>query len=176
MILSVWVPAWCLDEERRVIAVGERFSSWMTFEEAPLPDSDGDGHHGVQTLRAVARPIPRWGGERGPHPVALELDGAVLYWDAARPASGLVEVAGTVTFNNAAAPEGFPDTEGVLRRIRMRWAPTHGDARYTRYEDVERSYLPGWDDVPPAAVARTSPVRLRWSGCLIDLELSTSAG
>jgi hypothetical protein len=172
MILSAWVPAWCLDEERRVLAIGDRFSSWLTFEETAPPDADD--MPGVQTLAAVARPLPRWDGELSPHPVVLDVDGGTLYWDAARPVAGPVAVTGTVSFNNVDAPDGFPETAGVLRRVRMRWTPTHGHARYTRHEDVERSYLPSWDEAPPASVVRTSRVRLRWAGCLVDLELGAT--
>lgn len=154
-----------------MLVVGQRFSAWLTFEEVA---GNRGGDPEAQVLHALARPLPRWQGQTSPHPVALEVDGGTLYWDSPRDVTGPVQLTGTIAFNNVDAPDGLPLTTGVLRRIRMEWRPTHGTIGRAQYDDVDRSYLPSWEDPPPAAAASTSPVRLRWSGCLVDIDLAGS--
>jgi hypothetical protein len=179
------VAEWVLDEDRRTLGVGETLAEWLTFTEVErLPQVAPDR---VQTIRGLARPLPRWPGtEDGHHPVSISVDGATLYWDAPRPVDGPVELAGVVSLNNIDAPDGFPVTRGVIRRVRMEWQATGTGTDGQRvslpgaaihYEDVPVSYLPGYDDGPgpgfrltPAAIAAQA---LRWSGCLVDLDPDT---
>lgn len=186
MVLAVWVPEWVLDEDRRTLRVGETLAEWLTFTEVQrLPHV---APVRVQSIRGLARPLPRWAGtEDGHHPVSISVDGATLYWDAPRPADGSVELTGVVSLNNIDAPDGFPVTRGVIRRVRMEWqatgtgtagqrVPPPPPGASSHYEEVPVSYLPGFDGGPGAgfrhAPAAVSPQALRWSGCLVDLEPS----
>ncbi len=44
-----------------------------------------------------------------------------MYWDAPERVTGAIEVPGTISTSNVDAPEGLPETSGVLRRVRMVW-------------------------------------------------------
>jgi len=181
MVLSVWVAEWILDQDRRTLSVGETLAEWLTFTEVEGLPHVPPGQ--LQTIRGVARALPRWPGtEDGRHPVSISVDGATLYWDAPRPVDGPMEITGVVFLNNTDAPDGFPVTRGVIRRVRMEWQATGTETNGQRvppppgasihYEDVPVSYLPGYDDEPgfPHAPAAISAQALRWSGCLVDLE------
>ena len=145
MVLSVWVAEWILDEDRRTVRVDDALTEWLTFIEVERLPHVPAGQ--LQTLRGVARDLPRWPGtEDGRHPVSISVDGATLYWDAPRPVDGSVEITGVVFLNNIDAPDGFPVTRGVIRRVRM-----------------ERQ-------APGTAPDGTPLPALRWSGCLVDLE------
>lgn len=188
MIVSVWVVAWYLDEDRRVLEVGDTISSWLTFEDAErlrLRPNEC-----LQAIRGVARALPRWPGtEDGRHSTAIAIDGGTLYWDAPERVEGTIEVTGTISLNNIDAPDGFPTSYGVVRRVRMEWQEfefTPGGSRlgprpgtHPFYEDVQASYLPTFDDSPTRSIAdyddRRDVSSLRWTGCLIDLDLTTSA-
>ena len=177
MILSVWVAEWVLDEDRRTLRVDDPFRSWLTFTDADRPGHGPPERR--QTIQGIAQSLPPWPGvEDGRHPVAITVGGATLYWDAPRPVDGAIEVSGSVSSNNVDAPDGFPDAHGVIRRVRMEWQPVDAsgtgrpsapgtDAR-ARYEDVQVSYLPGHDVDP------NLPRALRWTGCLIDLDLAAA--
>ena len=188
MILSVWVVEWYLDEDRRVLQVGDTISSWLTIEDAERLQLHPDER--LQTVRGVARALPRWrGAEDGRHPVAVDIDGGTLYWDAPERVEGTIEVTGTISLNNVDAPYGFPTTDGVVRRVRMEWQEYEfaGDGSRLRptpgthplYEDVLASYLPTFDYSPTRSIAHGDERRdvssLRWTGCLVDLDLTTSA-
>ncbi len=170
MIVSVWAVEWYLDEDRRVLRVGDTISSWLTFEDAERVKLRPKQR--LQTIRGVARALPRWpGAEDGRHPVAIDIRGGTLYWDAPERVEGTIEVTGTISFNNVDAPDHFPDTHGVVRRVRMEWQEfVDSDNRSwskpqaePRYEDVSANYFP-LNDGP-----------LRWTGALIDLDLTASA-
>lgn len=182
MPLSVWVAEWVLDEDRRTLRVGDTLSEWLTLEEVErLPHAPPEC---VQSIRGVARALPPWPGtEDGRHPVSVSVAGATLYWDAPRPVDGPVEITGVVSLNNVDAPDDFPATRGVIRRVRMEWRATGTGTDGQRvslpgaaihYEEVPVSYLPGYDDGPgpgfPHAPAATAAQALRWSGCLVDLD------
>ena len=189
MIVSVWVVEWYLDEDRRVLQVGDTISSWLTFEDAERLQLRPDER--LQSVRGVARALPRWlGAEDGRHPVAVDIDGGgTLYWDAPERVEGAIEITGTISLNNTDAPDGFPTTDGVVRRVRMEWQEYEfaGDGSrlqpspgtHPLYEDVLASYLPTFDDSPTRSIAHGDERRdvssLRWKGCLIDLDLTTSA-
>ena len=145
MVLTLRVAEWVLDEDRRTLSVGETLTEWLTFTEVDrLPHVPADR---VQTIRGVARALPRWPGtEDGRHPVSVSVGAATLYWDAPRPADGPVETTGVVSLNNTDAPDGFPVTRGVIRRVR-----------------TERQATGTTPDGTPLPA-------LRWSGCLVDLD------
>ncbi len=170
MILSVWFVEWCLDEDRRVLRVGDVISSWLTFEESqrhPLRPAER-----LQTVRGVVRPLAPWRGtEDGRHPVAIDVGGGTLYWDAPALVAGTLEVAGIISHNNIDAPDGFPYTRGVIRRVRMEWRTLAMDEA-ARYEDLSASYLPTRDASTEDPSGDTVP---RWNGCLIDLEIPDEA-
>jgi hypothetical protein len=188
VIVSVWVVEWYLDEDRRVLQVGDTISSWLTFEDAERLQLRPQER--LHTIRGIARALPRWPGtEDGRHPVAIELDGGTLYWDAPERLEGTIEVTGTISLNNTDAPDGFPTTHGVVRRVRMEWQEfefAQGGSRpgpkmgtHPFYEDVLASYLPTFDDSPTRSIADRDDGRdvssLRWTGCLIDMDLTASA-
>jgi hypothetical protein len=119
MVLTVHVPEWELEESGRVLSVGDEHRCWLSFEEAPRSARSADK---VRVIRGVAVPLRAWpGAELGRYPVRIELDAGVLYWDAPEPVSGALEVAGTVSSNAVDAPDGFPETTGVIRRLRREW-------------------------------------------------------
>jgi hypothetical protein len=148
VIWTVRVAAWELEENGRVLTVGDEVSSWLTFHEA---DAMSASAQDVQTIRGRARPLPTWpGGGFGAHPVQIDLAAGALYWDAPDQVEGAVEVVGTVCTNNIDAPDGFPETTGVVRRTRMDWRDYvmgsdkswRGVSGGPRYEEVPETYFP----------------------------------
>ena len=147
MLLTVEVPEWELEESGRVLSVGDQAQFWLTFEEAGRRPAT----ERVSVIRGVAVPLPTWpGAEFGRHPVRIDVEGGALYWDAPEQVTGPIDVAGTISTNNVDAPEGFPETSGVVRRVRMVWADfvigpegvwlSTGEG--TRYEEVTSTYFP----------------------------------
>jgi hypothetical protein len=148
MLLTVRVSDWELEESGRILRAGKQERFWLTFEEA------GGGRSAtelVNMVRGVAVPLHAWpGGEYGRHPIRIDVDGGALYWDAPERIAGPMEAAGTVSVNNVDAPDGFPATLGVLRRLRMMWHDVvigpqgvwRSTGEATRYEDVTSTYFP----------------------------------
>lgn len=151
MLLTVLVSDWELEESGRILSVGDRDRFWLTFAEvgrgarAPEP---------VSAIRGVAVPLPdRPGAELGRHPVRIDLDAGALYWDAPEPVTGAIDVVGTISTNDVDVPEGFPETSGVVRRLRMVWQDfvfspggvwrSTGDG--SRYDEVTSTYFPASD-------------------------------
>lgn len=148
VILTVRIPTWELEESSRLLSVGDEVSSWLTFHQAEAGSALAED---VQGVLGVARRLPSWpGAGPGARPVQIDLAGGALYWEAPEPAEGAVEVVGTVCTNNVDAPDGFPETTGVVRRIRMEWRDLvlgpdgswHCVADGLRYEEVSQTYLP----------------------------------
>jgi hypothetical protein len=148
MLLTVEISGWELEDAGCVLSVGDTVQFWLTFEQA-----EGRAHAGgrVSVIRGVAVPLPTWHGagfER--HPLRIDVDGGALYWDAPERITGPIEVAGTIRTNNVDAPEGFPQTSGVVRRVRMVWDDVvvsseggwQSDPEGTRYEEVTSTYFP----------------------------------
>lgn len=148
MLLTVEVSAWELEDAGRVLSVGDPVQFWLTFEQAK-----GRSHVGerVSVIRGVAVPLPTWHGagfER--HPLRIDVEGGALYWDAPERITGPIQVVGTIRTNNVDAPEGFPETSGVVRRLWMVWDDLalgpegvwRSDPEGTRYEEVTSTYFP----------------------------------
>jgi hypothetical protein len=168
VILTVRVPEYQLEEDGQVLSVGDDMSSWLRFEEAgrsPLPVER------VRLIRGVTRLLPNWpGAETDRHPHQIEVDRGVLYWDAPEPVEGVVEIAGSVSSSIIDAPDGFPATTGVVRRVRMEWREFVYESRgwrnedgQARYEEVPATYFPIEDrqsidpEVEAAAIRESSP-------------------
>ena len=172
MILKVLTAEWVLEEDMRILRVGDDIRSWLTFREVGPADQQAPS---VQVVRGRATPLPSWpGAEHGRHPVRIDVTGAALYWDAPAPVGGPVEgpieVTGTVETNNIDAPTGFPETAGVIRGLWMVWRrPTRLDATTwtvegePRYEEVQATYLPGRE---------VDLERDTWTGVLMDVEVA----
>jgi hypothetical protein len=150
-MLTVRVPEWELEDSRRILSVGDQLRAWLTFQEAERWPSPAER---INVIEGTALPLSAWpGAERGRHPVQINLDGGALYWDAPHPVAGALEVTGTVSTNNVDAPDGFPDTSGVLRRLRMEWQDFikstdrvwHNTGESARYEEVTTTYFPTSD-------------------------------
>ena len=159
MILTVRVATWELEENGRVLSVGDEFSSWLTFHEA---DATSTPAQDVQMILGSARPLPTWPGEGlAVHPVQIDLADGALYWEAPGPVEGPVEVIGTVCTNNIDAPDGCPETTGVVRRIQMEWRDyvMGSDKSWRdvsgglRYEEVPATYFP----FPPIEIDEPDP-------------------
>jgi hypothetical protein len=115
MLLTVRVSDWELEESGRILSVGDRERFWLIFHEATATER-------VNVIGGVAAQLPSWpGAEFGRHPTRIDVEGGALYWDAPERVTGPMEVAGTISTNDVDAPEGFPETSGVLRRVRMVW-------------------------------------------------------
>lgn len=175
MGLTVLIPAWHLEEDAAVVSVGDHLSTWLEFHESTRWDQPPVRQH---RLRGLARVIPAWpGAESGRHPTVIEALDATIYWDAPQPASGAVDVTGVVSANNVDAPDGFPETEGVVTRVRMEWQayqPGDNSVSYpvpgtSRYEDLQTSYLPGPEPIDSTAHADRLFV---WTGVLVDLDVT----
>jgi hypothetical protein len=141
------MPTWELEENGRVLHVGDEVTSWLTFEQADETATPEE----IQVIHGSARPLPSWPGAGFPgHPIQINLAGGALYWDAPEPVEGAVDVVGTVCTNKVDAPDGFPVTTGVIRRIRMEWRDivmgsdkSWASARDgLRYEEVSETYFP----------------------------------
>ena len=148
MLLTVEVSEWELEESGRVLSVGSQEQFWLTFEEA---GRRAPATERVTMIRGVAVPLTTWpGAELGRHPVRIDVEGGALYWDAPEQVSGPVEVAGSISTNTIDAPEGFPETSGVVRRVRMVWVDLvigpdgawRRAGRASRYEEVTSTYFP----------------------------------
>lgn len=161
VIFRVWIPAWQLEEETRALRVGDELSSWLTFREAAEVSPPAEAVHVVE---GTARPLPDWpGATLGRHPLQIDVAGGALYWDAPEPIEGAVAVAGIVCTNNVDAPDGFPETTGVVRRIRMEWhdfvmganGSWRSERTASRYEEVPATYFPAAEaeDVDPEVEA-----------------------
>jgi hypothetical protein len=158
VILKVHVSSWELEEDGWVLRLGDEVSCWMFLSEA---DPSTTTREDMQEIRGHARPAP-WDDievEAGRHPVRVDVGPAALYWEAPEPVSGEVEVVGAIRRDAVDAPPGFPDTRGIVRRIRMEWTPyatlssgeraPEADKR-PQYVDVARSFFPaGRDSEPP---------------------------
>jgi hypothetical protein len=212
VIITVWIQEFRLDEDRRVLTVGDDVSFWLYLEEAARSTLPAER---VQTIRGVAQPLPIGpGDEPGRHLVQVSVGDGVLYWSAPGPVEGPVEIAGSVYADDPEDPDDMAATRGVIRRIRMerrdfvqhrprQWRLA--DAR-ARYEDVSASYFPYDAESDPAAEStlirkarehraaqsdaraagasffigfpperRDVPlgtVKTRWTGVLIDLEIT----
>jgi hypothetical protein len=128
-------------------------------------------------IRGVAVALPTWPGQEfGRHPVRIDVDNGALYWDAPEPVTGEVEVRGTVSSNNVDAPDDFPETTGVIRRLRMVWhdvvmSPQGqwvGTGEGSRHEEVATTYLPAPEPWQRATTPGTKDTW--WTGVLMDLE------
>lgn len=148
MLLTVGVSEWELEESGRVLSVGDQEQFLLTFEKA---ERRAPATERINVIRGVAVPLPtRPGAEFGRHPIRIDVEGGALYWDAPERVSGAIEVLGTISTNNIDAPEGFPETTGVLRRVRMVWngfaisreGVWRSTGEGTRYEDVPSTYFP----------------------------------
>ncbi len=64
---------------------------------------------------------PGLGADLHRHPVRLDIGAAAAYWDAPAPMTGPVEVNGYLELNRIDAPDDFPSTIGIIRRVRMQW-------------------------------------------------------
>ena len=147
MLLTVRVPGHEVEGDGRVLGVGARERFWLTFQEAAQA-APATGP--VTVIRGHAVPLPAWPGvELGRDPVRIDVEGGALYWDAPERVAGPVEVAGVIG-TKVDPPDGFPETSGVLRRVRMvwddyvigpegTWQSTGADSRY---EEVASSYIP----------------------------------
>jgi hypothetical protein len=138
---------WQLEEDSRVIAVGDEVSFSLVLEEVAAETSDA----GVETVRGNARALPSWpSAQGGRHPVRIDVGGGAVYFGAPTPIEGPVEVVGRVVSDDVDWPEATPATRGVVRRVRMEWSERvqyapgtwGGTSTPPRYEDVPATYLP----------------------------------
>ncbi len=60
VILTVRVATWELEEDGRVLRVGDDLPSWLTFHAA---DATSTSAQDVQVILGSARPLPSWPGE-----------------------------------------------------------------------------------------------------------------
>src|SRR3954454_21256806 len=167
MLLTVQVPGWELEENGRILSVGDRARFWLTFAES---QGRAVATELVNVVRGVAVPLPTWpGAEAGRYPVRIDIDGGALYWDAPKRVTGHLEGAGTIRTDLVDAPAGFPETSGVVRRVRMVWADVvmspdgtwRARGEHARYEEVTSTYLPvpvrsGFDSDVEAALRRAA--------------------
>lgn len=172
MVLTVEVSDWELEESGRIVRVGDDVRLWLIFEEAAR---SVPGTQRASRLRGRAVPLESWpGAEFGRHPTRIDVEGGAVYWDAPEPVSGPIEAVGTIRSNTVDAPDGFPGTSAVVRRLRMVWddvvVGTDGDpvVAATRYEEVASTYVPRRR--APARSAGEAAIDRRWAGVLMDLE------
>ena len=176
MLLTVEVPRWQLEESGRVLSIGDHVKSWLTFEEAQRRAPEAGRYN---LIHGCAVPLGPWpGAEFGRHPTRIDVEGGALYWDAPQRVAGRLDVAGTISTNNVDAPEGFPETSGVVRRVRMVWSdfnksPKEGvwlsAGEEPSYEDARSTYIPEAEAKPHTPLLAGSR-KTRWTAALIDLD------
>ncbi len=91
----------------------------------------------------------------------------------AGPVEGLVDIRGVIRNNNADAPNGFPETPGVVRPLRMEWRTFNDDGQResevrnepAHYEDVKISYLPNRPDMDH------TEAKARYGRVLVDIDI-----
>ena len=165
---TVSIPAWSLAEDSRVLRHGDTYECWLVLVEAEREPRPAER---LQRVRGIATPLPEWpGGLLARHPVRVEADGAVLYWDSPAPVAGPVDVEGWIEANLIDAPLGFPMTHGAVRRIRLEWC----DVRTGPRERVVLTERAGYDEVETSQVwsfdgNRDGPVL---TAVLVELEIS----
>lgn len=169
-MLTVFVYFWDLEDSREVLRVGQRVEWRLTFDEGP----DGRRPEHVQEVRGSVSRLTSWEGTPLPPDTGacgLSLaSGGTLYWAWPPPPAleGEVTVTGTVQRDGPQnAPDDFPLTSGVIRRIRME--TQMADIRMGRvvhrddpplYEAVEESYFPPLH----------RPNGQMWTGVLVHLD------
>lgn len=117
VLLKVWIAEWVLEEDNRVLGIGDELTSWLNFSETERRHFHPAS---TNTLTATATPLPTWPGQEWHrHPTRLDVGGVSLYWDAPDPATGTVAVQGTVEYQRIDAPRGFPETTGQVRGLRI---------------------------------------------------------
>lgn len=156
MILTVHVEGWQLEEDGRILRVGDDFSGLLFFEEAGRwlmpPES-------LQQIAGRARPIAWDWHEAHRHPVQVEVGSAALYWSAPEHMVGDVRLTGGVNVDSTDAPEDFPATHGVIRRIRMEWREYVREARSWQFNNDQARY----EDVPRATCLPTASSSRTWN-------------
>ena len=168
--ITVAIPEWSLAEDARVLRPGDTYRIWLVLVEAerePRPPER------IQRVRGTATPLPEWsGGLLARHPVRVDADGAVLYWDAPAPIEGPVDLEGWIEANLIDAPPDFPMNRGTVRRVMLEWSDAvrtgPGERRVlterARYDEVDTSHHeplgPDLDDTVLTAV-------------LVDLEIAS---
>lgn len=169
MLLTVSIPEWSLDEDNRVIAVGDVFESWLVLVEAERrPHAPG----GLQRIHGEATALPGWAGAAwGRYPVRVDTGAAALYWDAPEPVSGPIELSGWVEATNVDAPPAFPATSGTVRRVAMEWSDVDTTGLHERRAMLETAW---YAEVPASRLVRRD---LHAAGplltaVLIDLEVA----
>jgi hypothetical protein len=151
-MLKVHISGWELEEDRWVVRLGDEVSFWMFFMEA---DPSSASHEELQEIYGEARPVAWEHAEAGRSPVRLDVGPAMLCWEAPRPVSGEVRLVGTICRDATDAPPGFPETRGIVRRIRMEYTPYKKSGTGERlpnaddqkqYVDVAKSFFPAGPD------------------------------
>ena len=172
MRIVVHIPDWVMESGHAAVEVAGLLSGWLVMKEAERFSAPSEA---VQRIQGHATPLADWpGGELGRRPVRVDVGAAALYWDAPSPVTGPVDLEAMVQYNTADAPEGFPETEGVVRRLRMEWKTfvmkddfvsraVDGSARY---DDVPLSFIPLQPFQGQNRAAYTS-----WTGLLADVEI-----
>lgn len=173
-LLTVHVSGWevecCLEPPE----VGATVDWTLSFTDG----TDAVDAEQLVTLAATATPLDDWeGATLGRSPVRLDVGHAALHWEASAPVSGACTLVGSVYLaHHGEAPEDFPETRGVVRRLRLAgtlyeerppgsrsW--TYVLPRDVTHRDVERS--PEWftDDLRVGTRARLE------NALLVDLEV-----
>jgi hypothetical protein len=147
--LKVWVADWQLEEDMRIVSIGDEVAFPLTFQDAERSPRTAEL---TQAIDGIARPLPASpASNAASRPVRIDVDGAALYWSPPTAVEGPVHVEGAVVSNAGEEDwDGFPATRGIVRRVRMEWrelvhyAPRQWRAEtdVARYEDVTASSLP----------------------------------
>jgi hypothetical protein len=171
-MLKVFVHSWDLEDHGEVLRVGQRVAWRLVFLEA----SDGPLREHVQEVRGTASRLAGWEGTPLPSDTdACNLSpssGGSLYWS--KPSSNAVDVevvvVGTIRRDGPQdAPDDFPLTSGVIRRVRMETRTFVVESRRVEYgdeppsyEDVDETYYLPWLD---------QGKHRAWTGVLVDLDV-----
>lgn len=168
---TVSIPEWSLAEDARVLHLGDTFRGWLVLVEAEREPRSAER---IQRVRGTATPLPVWAGRLlSHHPVRVDADGAVLWWDAPAPIEGPVELEGWIEANLIDAPPDFPMNQGTIRRMQLEWcdAVITGPGERTvlteraRYDEVETSLH------EPSELTEDGPVL---TAILVDLKIAAT--
>lgn len=178
MLLPVFVESWQIECCMEPFTIGDQVQWSLLFVERGRFEPE-TGPEGQIELNGYAEPISWEATEQGRTSIQLSTGSANLYWSAPSPVDGTVTVRGSVyEDHHGDVPDDFPDTSGIIRRLRVQTRPFEQDAQSPgirvpaavppTYRDVDTS--PKWFNTTHVDIHEDADLE---TGVLVDLDVIT---